>query len=142
MPKTNNIIHIAEILPFKMDKQLLILKKCSHHEYEWYLLIDGKENATNIKTETANQAIQLARKKWSLNSFRSIDCGKRFTLPERDEHGTPALYYQMKASYESLTGIYFDNDLGHNCIVKEASQEALDMMHHLPPDSVLDKIFS
>lgn len=58
-------------------------------------------------------------------------------MPERDEHGLPALFYQMKASYTSSSGIYFEEDFGYNAIVKEASQEALTLLKRLEEKKLL-----
>ena len=53
-----------------------------------------------------------------------MHCGFRYTLPERDEHGLNALFNQMVASYSSSNGVYFEQELGHPCIVQNASIQA------------------
>lgn len=63
--------------------------------------------------------------------FRMVHCGRRYTLPERDEHGMPALFHQMVASFEQSTGIYFDEELGHQCVVEHPSEEALTLWRNL-----------
>jgi hypothetical protein len=37
----------------------------------------------------------------------------------------------MIASYATSNGVYFDDELGHQCIVREISQQAFDMWKRL-----------
>jgi hypothetical protein len=120
----NAPIHAATILLPRQGKKLLFLKRCSPDEYLWIFLGPEGETAAGVSAATAAEAIRLAATKWKHNSFRTINCGKRFTLPERDEHGAPALFSQMAASYLSPNGVYQDEDYG-TCIVTHASKEAL-----------------
>jgi len=57
-----------------------------------------------------------------------VNCGFRYTLPERDEHGYNALFHQMAASYATSNGVYFDEESGNNCFVNFASEEAKNLL--------------
>lgn len=129
--KTNKIIHIARIQPRGRDLVYLLLRKTEESVcFSWF-----EENCnqsegeieTGIFATTIEEAIRLARSRWHSLAFRTVMCGFRYTLPERDEHGLNALFYQMSASYASSNGQYFDEELGHLCIVQNASQEALNL---------------
>jgi hypothetical protein len=85
------------------------------------------EVETSISGATVEEALWNARRFWKKQGFRTVNCGFRYTLPERDEHGCNALFHQMAASYGSFNGVYFDEDLGHNCFINFASQEALEI---------------
>ena len=91
----------------------------------------GVEVPTDISAETSEEALRLAHRQWKGSDFRTLRCGYRFTLPERDEIGSNALFHQMAASYATMNGVYFDDELGHQCIVKDASQEAYDLYKRL-----------
>lgn len=127
-PKTNNLIHVAKI--FRKGRwKYLLLRKISSNEYQWFEdFFPQPETPTSIISETSEEAIRLAKRDWKNDSFTTIKCGFRFTLPERDEIGGNALFHQMAASYASVNGIYVDNELGHSCIVNNASQEAIQML--------------
>lgn len=118
-PNMQEIIHIGFI-----GKTPLLLKK-EEDTFTWY----RGSTPTHVSAKTIEEAISKARKEWKNEYFRTAQCGYRFTLPERDEHGSPALFYQMKASYTSPNGIYLDEELGHSCIVKNASDEARSFLH-------------
>lgn len=112
----SELIHIAEIQPFKY----LFLRKEGEKHYAWFAeTIDGKEEATEVNAPNIEEAIRLAKKFWQSSYFKLIPCGFRFTLPERDEHGGNALFYQAIRSLNSMTGVYFDEELGHNCVVHQ-----------------------
>lgn len=112
---TNKLIHVA-----RKGSTLYFLRK-KGDDFVWF---EG-ENETPIVSKNIEEAIRLANRKWH---FRMLACGFRYTLPERDEHGNNALFYQMAASQKTLTGVYFDEELGHPCIVQNASGEALDLL--------------
>ncbi len=120
---SNDIVHIARIQP-EGAVVYLFLKKTGPETYRWF---EGK-SPTDVKGFTPEEAIRLAKRQWKYVSFRFVNCGFRFTLPERDEHGVNALFCQMAASYASSNGIYFDEELGHSCIVKNASEEARELL--------------
>jgi hypothetical protein len=125
---TNKLIHVANIQVSKQGKQLLLLRERSPHDYGWFLETDEQtETDTGVRGDTIEEAMQIAHRHWRLNYFKTIICGFRYTLPERDECGMNALFHQMAASHSTTNGIYFDEDLGHNCFVQNASQESLDL---------------
>jgi len=108
---------------FEGCKTYLFLIEKEREKYVWER--DGKP--TGVEGRSVAEAIQNALKRWKLENFSTLHCGHRFTLPERDEHGSHALFHQMGSSYDAYNGIYFDEELGHTCIVKDASQEALNL---------------
>lgn len=123
----DKLIHIARIDSKKPTPTYLILRQIGPYHYTWFMLMHTtkkSESETPIWGPTTEEAMRLAFKHWKTDQFRPIHCGFRYTLPERDEHGTNALFYQMVASYSSMNGIYFDEELSGNCIVHNASQEA------------------
>jgi len=123
---SHEIIHVAKITKGR-DTQTLFLKKTGPETYQWF----QEQESTEVKGITPEEAIRLAKRHWSFDPLRFLNCGKRFTLPERDEHGGNALFHQMAASYRTFNGIYYDEELGHSCQVKEASQEALELFAKL-----------
>lgn len=123
---SHDVIHVARLIRGR-EKLTLFLKKTDTETYQWFI----EERPTDVKGITPEEAIRLAKRYWSFDTLRFLNCGKRFTLPERDEHGGNALFHQMVASYKTFNGIYFDEELGHSCQVREASQEALELMAKL-----------
>ena len=114
------LIHVA-----RLQNDYVLLRKKGPHEFVWYRENgDGQEQETPLIATTIEEAIRLANVKWKREHFLPLNCGFRYTLPERDEHGNNALFSQMMASYSSSSGIYFDEELGHNCLVQAASDEA------------------
>ena len=140
-PKTP-IMHIARIQP-DGSVHYLLLRKLDPHTFTWFKLEGNREKegggeiSTSISGSTTSEAIQKAYKHWKSDYFRPVNCGFRYTLPERDEHGCDALFYQMVASYSSMNGAYFDDDLGHNCIVNFASSEGRDLWKKLKEEDRL-----
>lgn len=127
----NKLIHLAHIQQPKKGKTLLLLRERSPHDYGWYMENGSGEEDTGIRGDTVEEAMQVAHTEWKLDSFKTVICGFRYTLPERDECGMNALFHQMAASQKGFNGTYFDEDLGHNCFVQNASQEALDLLQKL-----------
>lgn len=128
------LIHIAQFQPYhkgKGKRMYLFLRHDSPHRFTWYEEIEGGEIATEVFASTVKEAMRLAHRFWKKDGFRTVICGFRYTLPERDEHGINAFFHQMVASYSHATGIYFDEELGHNCHVQNASHEALDLWRKL-----------
>lgn len=122
------IIHIAKISDSQKKMAYLLLRQKAPHEFVWYT----EDNIpSEVKGATIQSAIQNAYKYWKLSNISMVNCGFRYTLPERDEHGNNALYCQMALSYSSPLGIYYDEELGHNCIVNFASDEAKDLLKRL-----------
>lgn len=130
------IMHIAR-MQSDGDIYYLLLRKIDPHTYTWFRLRNSEEVITPISSSTIPQAIQLASKQWKEDGFRTVNCGFRYTLPERDEHGCNALFHQMVSSYNSMNGVYFDEELGHNCIVNFASSEGRDLWSKLKKDGLL-----
>lgn len=126
----NNLIHIAKIQKEKEPCRLLFLREVKKGHFEWKEERDGIEVDTGIIASSAEEAIQEAYKKWEHDYFKTISCGYRYTLPERDEIGSPALFHQMVQSYSIPNGIYQDERDGLS-IVQNASQEALRLWHRL-----------
>lgn len=118
-------IHVG-LLPSRGPSTLLLLRKETEEgPYRWALRkATGYEEPTAVTGRDAGEAIHRACQVWRPLHVRMLKCGYRYTLPERDEVGTPALFHQMVASYATSTGIYFDEELQANCIVYLASQEA------------------
>lgn len=128
----NKLIHLAHIQLPKKGKSLLLLRERTPHDYGWYMETESEsEEDTGIRGDTVEEALQIAHRHWKLESFKTVICGFRYTLPERDECGMNALFHQMAASHKSFNGIYFDEDLGHNCFVQNASQESLNLLQRL-----------
>lgn len=127
---TPKLIHVARFQPRDGRIHYLFLRQQGPKNFVWFEKEDGlnsSEKETSVSGPTIEEAMRLAHRFWKDVSFRTLVCGFRYTLPERDEHGINALFHQMLASYKSPTGIYFDEELGHNCIVQRASSEALEI---------------
>lgn len=119
------VIHAAEIQGKNQKKTYLLLRQKGDQHFLWFEFRDGStEEETQIGARTIEEALQAAKKHWKMHSFRMVNCGFRYTLPERDEHGLNALFHQMVASYNSPNGVYFDADIGNNSFVNFASEEA------------------
>lgn len=119
------LIHVASIRPQKQGIVYLFLKQMDTYRYVWFREDEpGIETETSIWGGTAEEAIAAALKYWKIDLIETLNCGFRYTLPERDEVGHNALFHQMISSYSSSNGIYFDEELGANCTVNNASLEA------------------
>ena len=118
---TRKIIHVGAL----GNGSYLLLRKEGPHEFRWWIDEGNVEKETPVSGTTVEQALRSAHMHWKNQSFRTLICGFRYTLPERDEHGMNALFHQMVASYSNPTGIYQDEELGHNCHVQFASDEAI-----------------
>lgn len=126
----NKLIHIARRQGKNGITHYLFLRQVQPRLLIWHEQVDAnkpKELETEVSGETVGEAMRNARKQWKNDAFRTVICGFRYTLPERDEHGCNALFHQMVASYNTPNGVYFDEEVGHNCIVNFASQEARDL---------------
>lgn len=124
MENDNQLIHIAFITPDEKGRKILYLRK-KGPIYSWnYVDSRGNEEESPVSTDTIEEAMREAAAYWKGSDFRTLQCGFRYNLPERDEHGINALFYQMISSYNSSNGVYFDEDLGHNCYVQNASLAA------------------
>ncbi len=128
----DDLIHVGRYILPKKGRRLLYLRQKDPSYFAWYEESpEGEEVETDIGGANVEDALRLAHKEWRGYYFTTLNCGFRYTLPERDEHGSNALFYQMIASYSTATGVYFDQNLGHNCFVQAASQEALDLWDRL-----------
>lgn len=117
--KKDNLYRIASIE--NGGKKCLSLHKDEDGLFRWYL----DNQPTEIAASTAEEAAKRARQQYKEEHFRVYSCGNKFTLPERDEHGTPADYQEMVKSLRSMNGVFFDEKLGHNCIVREIPSEMM-----------------
>ncbi len=120
---TERIIHAASLFEEGEWIPLLLREKTPDH-YAWF---KGTEEL-GVDATTPEEACKLLRKAFKGTPLSFYNCGFRFTLPERDETGTNALFYQMEASYNSPTGIYYDEELQASCIVRFASEEARELL--------------
>ncbi len=125
------LIHIGKFFE-KGRWNLLFLRQLEERHFEWFIPNENwEETATDVKADSIQEAQRLAVKAWKINYFRYLLCGFRYNLPERDEHGINALFHQMAASLSTSNGIYFDEELGHNCYVQNASNEARELLQKL-----------
>jgi len=136
MPTTtenpNKLIHIARIVGDDGQKRYLFLRKVESNRFTWFEEIKpGEEAQTDVSGPQIEEALRLAPRQWKKRFYTTLMCGFRYTLPERDEHGINALFHQMAASYSSMNGVYYDDELGNNCFVQNASNEALDLWQQL-----------
>jgi hypothetical protein len=129
--KVHPVMHISRIQTDGGNVGYLFLRKLSDREFQWFKEIDNSEHPTSIEADNIPEALRLAHRQWKNHGYRTVKCGSRFTLPERDEIGVYALFFQMVASYSSMNGVYFDVDLGFNCIVNNASLEAKGLWERL-----------
>lgn len=130
--KVANLIHAGKIFAKGGVYKYLFLRKIDPHSFTWFIEEhDGSENETPVSGPNIEEAIRLANRQWKDDYFTSLGCGFRYTLPERDEHGINALFHQMVSSYNSPNGIYFDEELGNNCFVNFASNEARNVWKRL-----------
>ena len=125
--KTERLIHVG-IIEEANGLTYLFLREKAPNLYEW-TTEDGKE--AGVRGFAIEEAISKANSFYKHKSFRSLNCGFRYTLPERDECGINAYFFQMNASYASPNGVYFDEIVGNNCFVQFASIEALKLRQML-----------
>jgi hypothetical protein len=102
----------------------LFLRKEAPFSFVWYKEFEK----TSVVAQTIEEALRLGRNFFHQDGFQSLNCGLRLPLPERDEHGSPALFHQMASSYSSPNGIYFDEDLGSLCIVQNAPTASRELL--------------
>lgn len=126
------LIHIARVQMQNQGSVYLFLRQIEPYRYIWFREYPiGVEIETAIWGGTTEEALLAAYKEWNRDEIRTVHCGFRYTLPERDEVGTNALFHQMVSSYLSMSGVYFDEELSSNCIVQFASTEARDLWNRL-----------
>ena len=126
MEKTpGKVIHAARIQGTGGRPRYLLLRQCGDQQFCWFEFHGKDEDQeTGVAAQTIDDALRIARPHWQGHAFRMVNCGFRYTLPERDEVGLNALFHQMASSYATSNGVYFDADLGNNCFVNFASEEA------------------
>lgn len=125
--KLGKLIHIALIMD-KGSWQPLYLRKVDDQHFVWFT---ENEETTPIDAISTELAIQQAYPFWKDKYIRMLNCGFKYQLPERDEHGINALFWEMVAGYTSPNGIYFDQVAGSNFFVNFASQQALKLWKSL-----------
>jgi hypothetical protein len=130
MEKLKNLIHVGCLFTWGQNKYVF-LRKINPHTYTWFEQEDDSEKETVVTAINIEEALRLASRHWTHEYFRMLNCGFRYTLPERDEHGINALFHQMVASYSSMNGIYFDEEIGCNCFVQNGSEEARNLWKQL-----------
>lgn len=130
---SNKLIHVGLIQKKNLYKPTpLLLRQKESTLFSWSELSpEFEETDTGLVASSLKEALRLALRHWKNEKFRTLNCGFRYTLPERDEHGTNALFHQMADSYANSSGIYFDDELGHPCLVRFASDEALNFWKSL-----------
>lgn len=125
------LIHVARIHAHGKWRYLFLRKNEKGH-FTWHEeQNDNQETETPVTAQTAEEALRLAPRHWNSHSWNPLHCGFRYTLPERDEHGSNAFFHQMAASCASMNGVYYDNELGNNCFVQNASEEAFSLWQRL-----------
>lgn len=134
---SNKVIHIAMATLPGRGKCRLLLRKLGDHDYRWFVEGPEGEEESDISGLTVEEAMQAAQRHYRHDSFRTIICGFRYTLPERDEHGMNALFHQMVASLSTMNGVYYDEELGHNCYVQNSSDEAIAIWKELQSEGRL-----
>jgi hypothetical protein len=95
--------------------------------YRWHLLLNDNYHllATTCSAMNIGRACHLARMQWGRYGFRTLRCGTLFTLPERDEIGSPALFHEMIQSLAVSNGVVTDPSRGHPYRVDQISEEAV-----------------
>lgn len=114
-----SLVHVANV-----GSETLFLRKSAEGQFQWM----NQENPVSGEFDSLEKALEYA---WRQEGFTPMACGYKFTLPERDEHGTPALFEEMAKSLNSMTGIYFDEREGHNCIVNQIPSNTRRFFEHL-----------
>lgn len=131
--KVNTIIHIGYLQQGRC-RIYLFLRKTDSERYLWQLAKPQDTDSEPTEQEfpiviadSVEEAIRLARREWNdpTSYWQNLECGFRFTLPERDEIGTPALFHQMVLSHKSSNGVYLDDELGCSCIVRDSPSQTL-----------------
>lgn len=127
-----SLIHVARIYKEGRWRYLFLRKKENEH-FIWHEEQENnkEEIETPISAHTAEEAIRLASRHWKNHSLKTLHCGFRYTLPERDEHGINAFFHQMAHSYHSHNGVYYDEELGNLCFVQNVSDEVLALWRRL-----------
>jgi hypothetical protein len=129
-------IHVAAIYP----RTYLFLRKVENSSFQWFQVNHtlNIEEKTSVQSSSYIGAIAEGYKAWKESYFRLLHCGIRYLLPERDEVGSNALFWQMALSYNSPNGHYYDEEVGHLCYVDFASHEALEIWRKIRPSASMN----
>lgn len=127
--KVSTIIHIGYLQQGR-HREYYFLRKTDSARYQWEKAQERTENFSKdeplpIIADSVEEAIRLAYLQWHSPPLQSLICGFRFTLPERDEIGVPALFHQMRRSYSVGNGAYLDEEIGCSCIIHDAPSQTL-----------------
>ncbi len=123
----NKLIHVARYQGPDGHPVYLFLRRVGD-TYRWFQESrSGKELPLELEASQISEALRLAAERFVDEDYLPLECGFRFDQAQRDEHGINALFHQMVASYSSnhIEGNYFDVELGHECKVENASEDAL-----------------
>lgn len=104
---------------------LVLCKESESFQWFIYNIEDKTLVETSCKGPNIGQTCHLARLKWARWGFRTFRCGTLFTLPERDEIGSPALFHEMVQSLSNSSGVVFDSNRGYSYRVDQISEEAI-----------------
>ena len=116
------LIHLAE-----SDLGWLYLRETSPGRYQWF----EEAKPLELEASSTEEAFRIAYNRFKHHHFESLLVGYKFTLPERDEHGAPALFIDMARSLEAANGQYFDPETGHNFIVHQIPMRARELYKQL-----------
>ena len=130
-PPNAKLIHAASIFVDDGRNRFLFLRRKTPPTFAGIGSGDGVENETAVSAPTIEEALRLAARHFKRYFFRTLICGFRYTLPEHDEHGINALFHRMAASCSSMNGVYYDEELGDDCFVQNASNEAYQLWQRL-----------
>lgn len=124
-PSPQEVVHLGRYEENRQIQYLLLVKR-DEDRFDWFeRASSGNRIETAVTGTTVAEAIQKANRHWRSLSFRTVLCGFLYQLPERDEHGQPALFSEMVQSYSSFNGVFFSQERGYNCFIDFASKEAL-----------------
>lgn len=105
------------------NKGIYFLREIAPSHFQWFL----EDTPTRVEATSTQEAIRLAYRTFCDQNFEPLLSGYKFTLPERDEHGAPALFIDMIRSLETPSGQYFDPLYGHNLVVHNIPKRARDL---------------
>lgn len=139
MEKTTlKLYHVGRIVPPKSIARYVFLRKKDEFTFTWFEDKGSEpEQESPVSAVNVEEAMRLAFRYWKHDDFLPLICGFRYTLPERDEHGINAYFHQMVSSYSSMNGVYYDEELGNNCYVQNASIEARNLWQKLKSENRL-----
>lgn len=129
MSPIDPLIHVATIRPQGPREVYLFLRQLPNKRFCWFEeRTKGREVATPLQASSLHEALHRGKQHWKKAHFQLVQCGFRFSLPERDEIGRPAFFSEMVLSYSSPTGSYSDPESGQPYEVTQAAQKSLHLM--------------